>query len=380
MLPDALKPLLPSTPVDAFIQRALSGQAGAWDTGLTTAEVIQALHLHRIGPLVCAQAPPDAWTTWPAELQAWLKAVARGQVLLDVQQTLALQELLPLAHAQRVRVLLLKGVPVGYRYYPESHRRVKTDVDVLIRPADRVVFMTLLEKLGYTRLPGITGTFINRQTTFIRGDVTLDVHWSAANTAVFARALDFAGLWSNRVSIPALGDTAYGPSDEDLFLHACCHLAVHISYEFALIWLYDIHQMASQWPPERLGQCLRRAGQLRVLRVCLACLALAHAWFATPYPQDLCTTLLWQAAPEPSAHLLTGQLSRFRRLQLELAALNRRERLRLLYEMMFPPAEYLRWRYADATSWLPWLYIKRWLRWQAHPSISETGSRNRSGC
>ncbi len=361
LLPDALTPLLPSTPVDVFLQRALTGQPVVWDAGLSVAEVMAVLQSHRLGPLLCAQLLPEAWAVLPGELQTWLKASARGQVVLDLEQTLALQELLPLAQARGIRVLLLKGVPVGYRYYAEPHHRVKTDVDLLVCPADVSALVALLEELGYTRSVGITGKLVNRQTTLARGDVALDVHWSAANTALFAHVLAFETMWRERLPIPELGAAAYAPADEDLFLHACFHLALHISYEFALVWLYDIHLMAARWPPEVLERCLLRARQLRMARVCLACLALSRAWFGTPYADDFCVELARQSASELSAQVLVCRLSRWQRFRLELQALSWGERMLFLRELVWPSADYLRRRYGDTTTWLPWLHVKRWL-------------------
>ncbi len=361
MLPDALAPLLPTTPVDVFLQRALTGQPVAWDSGLSATEVMAVLHAHRLGPLLCAQLLPEVWATLPGELRTWLKASARGQVVLDLQQTMALQELLPLAQAQGIRVLLLKGVPAGYRYYAEPHHRVKTDVDLLVCPADVSALVALLEELGYTRSVGITGQLVNRQTTLARGDVALDVHWSVANTALFAHVLAFETMWRDRMPIAELGAAAYAPADEDMFLHACFHLALHISYEFALVWLYDIHLMAARWPPAALERCLLRARQLRMARVCLACLALSRAWFGTPYTDDFCVELTQQSASELSAQVLVRHLSRWQRFRLELQALSWGERVRLLREMALPPADYLRRRYGDSTTWLPWLHVKRWL-------------------
>ncbi len=361
MLPDALAPLLPTTPVDVFLQHTLTGQPVVWEAGLSAAAVVAVLHAHRLGPLLCAQLLPEVWATLPGELQTWLKASARGQVVLDLQQTLALQELLPLAQAQGIRVLLLKGVPVGYRYYAEPHHRVKTDVDLLVCPADVSGLIALLEELGYTRSVGITGQFVNRQTTLARGDVAFDVHWSVANTALFAHVLAFETMWRDRMPIAELGAAAYAPADEDLFLHACFHLALHISYEFALVWLYDIHLMAARWPPEALERCLLRARQLRVARVCLACLALARAWFGTPYADDFCAELARQSASEPSAQVLVRHLSRWQRFRLELQALSWGERILFVRELVWPSADYLRRRYGDSTTWLPWLHVKRWL-------------------
>lgn len=367
MLPDALATLLPATRVDVFLRRALVGQPVSWEADLSLTEVIASLHLHRIGPLLCAQLSPNVWTTLPGELQTWLKNSARRQVLLDLQQTLALQELLPRAQARGIRVLLLKGVPVAYRYYLEPHQRVKTDVDVLVCPADVPAFITLLEELGYTRSVGITGRLVNRQTTLVRGEVALDVHWSVANTALFTHVLAFEAMWRDRTPLAELSPAAYAPSVEDMFLHACFHLALHISYEFALIWLYDIHLMVSQWTPEALEQCLLRAQQLRIARVCLACLALSRAWFGTLYADDFCAKVAQQASSEPSVQLLTQHLSRWQRLRLELQALSWRERALLVREMLLPSSEYLRQRYGDTTTWLPWLHLKRWLGRPAKP-------------
>ncbi|MFQ3639562.1 MAG: nucleotidyltransferase family protein, partial [Chloracidobacterium sp.] len=327
MLPTALTPLLPSTPVDRFLQRALTGQseargAAVWDAGLSATEVMAALQTHRLGPLLCARLPSDAWDSLPDELQAWLKSRGRAQALLDVQQMLALRELLPLAQAQGRPVLLLKGIPMSYRHYPEPHHRVKTDVDVLVRPSDAAGLMALLESLGYTRSLGVTGQLINRQATLARGDVAFDVHWSLSNTAVFAHVLNFDAMWHDRTDLPTLGAGAYAPSDEDLFLHACFHLALHIGYEFALVWLYDIHLLASLWTPDAAERILQRARRLRILRVCLACLQLSRAWFGTPYPDDVGAALARSTGPELSAQILACHLSRWKRLQLELLALS----------------------------------------------------------
>ncbi|MGQ9896625.1 MAG: nucleotidyltransferase domain-containing protein [Acidobacteriota bacterium] len=361
MLPDALASLLPTTPVDVFLQKVLTGQPVVWESHLSVAEVVTALCAHRLGPLLCAQLLPETWGSLPGELQTWLKASARAQVVLDFQQILALQEVLPLAEAQGIRVLLLKGVPVGYRYYTEPHHRVKTDVDLLVCPADVPNFVALLEKLGYTPSLGITGKLVNRQMTLVRGDVAFDVHWSVANTALFAHALVFEPMWRDRVPIPELGAAAYSPADEDLFLHACFHLALHMSYEFALVWLYDVHLMSACWSLAALEQCLFRARQLQIAHVCLACLALSRVWFGTPYDDDFCAELARESSSELSAQVLVRRLSRRQRLWLELQALSWGDRMLFLWEMALPSADYLRRRYGDTTTWLPWLHLKRWL-------------------
>lgn len=79
----------------------------------------------------------------------------------------------------------------------------------------------------------------------------------------------------------------------------------------------------------------------------------------TPVPSGLLEALATGPRPEgPRAYLRAGALGRQYMDFRALPGLG--PRLRFLRELVFPPASYMRARYAGVRpSWLPWLYARR---------------------
>jgi len=106
---------------------------------------------------------------------------------------------------------------------------------------------------------------------------------------------------------------------------------------------------------------VRRACEKGLRAVCLDGLRRAATLLGTPLPAEA-SYALEAGAGEPAAGYLRG--GRVRWLATELRSLpGWPERMRLLIEHAFPPADYMLARHGRRSSWwLPGLYVQRGLR------------------
>ena len=171
----------------------------------------------------------------------------------------------------------------------------------------------------------------------------IDLHWRVSNCQMFAEALSYDELAHSSVAVPPLGGRALGPVHA--LLLACMHRVVHVTapyfvddavhYGDRLIWLYDIHLLVSQMPPQELTQFARLALEKRLSTICLDGLKESQRCFATPLPEDIIEVLSKGGAPEPSARFLDP--GRLHHLVTDIRSLsNWRDRLHLAKEHLFP--------------------------------------------
>jgi len=266
-----------------------------------------------------------------------------------------------------VDVLLLKGAALAYTHYREPHLRPFNDVDLLIRPADRDRAARAIESAGYSRAVETDAELWSGQHHFVKttpsGRVMVDLHWRIANPIAFAEALVFDEAWERSVPVPALGSHARTLSPADSLLLACLHRVAHHKDHVQLLWLWDIHLLASRMPAGEFEAFAASALRARVGAVCAHSLALAQECFRTAVPEDVMTSL-GGAAGEPSAAFVDRSMSPFDVARADLAALGGwRERAGLVREHLFPSTSYMRRRYpAWPAALLPLAYVHRMIR------------------
>ena len=270
-----------------------------------------------------------------------------------------------------VESVLLKGAALAYTHYPEPSLRTRCDTDVLIRPRDLGIARRVLARLAYEQRPGVSGSLVSYEECHLKQDGALahviDLHWQVNNGQVFALALPCADAFSRSVSVPGLGPFAHTLCPPHALLLACMHRAGHLGADGdegnRLIWLYDIHLLATAMtvPEWREFTALCAAGNMR--RVAADAFARVRADFATPIPGEVIETLMQRARNELSAAYLDPRRRSF--LLVDLRGLGTwKSRATLLRERLFPPASYLRARYRprspSAPRWLlPWWYARR---------------------
>jgi hypothetical protein len=302
----------------------------------------------------------------PPALVEGLRAGAHRQAAMELAQRVELRRLVIAIRTRGLDMLLMKGAALAYDVYPDPAWRVRSDVDLLIRAADRTRVRACLEELGFRSEPEVSGRFATYQFHCARIDRhgvrhLCDVHWKIANPQRFADAIRFDELAQAAVPIPALGPDARGLARAHALWLACVHQVAHHYDRDMLVWAYDVHLLAETLDAADLARFLTLADRTGVRRICLRALLLARTRFGTTIPPAAIATLAAAPAAEPSSVFLGPGLRPFDVLLDDLRVLRGwRARLTLLKEHLFPDSIYMRRTYARGSSApLLWLYCRR---------------------
>ncbi|HEX5138382.1 MAG TPA: nucleotidyltransferase family protein, partial [Planctomycetota bacterium] len=117
----------------------------------------------------------------------------------------ALKEILDAFRAAGVRCLLLKGLGLGARHYGGLDRRATRDLDLLVRDADLRSAERALEGIGFRRASIVPLRALALRFThafdYVRGDLTVDLHWTLARHPSFHFDLEGLGGRSEACSL-----------------------------------------------------------------------------------------------------------------------------------------------------------------------------------
>jgi hypothetical protein len=319
-----------------------------------------------LGLLHARVCTTDAAHHLPPALIEGLRAGAHRQAAMELAQRVELRRLVVAMRTKGLDMLLMKGASLAYDVYPDPAWRVRSDVDLLIRPADRAKVRACLEELGFRSEPEVSGRLATYQFHGARIDAhgvrhLCDVHWKIANPQRFAGAIPFDDLAQAAVPIPMLGPDARGLGRAHALWLACVHQVAHHYNRDMLVWVYDVHLLAEALDAIDLARFLALADRTGVRRICLRALLLARTRFGTTIPPAALATL--EAAPqdEPSTVFLSPGVRPFDVLLDDLRVLRGwQARLTLLKEHLFPDSVYMRRTYARGSpAPLLWLYCRR---------------------
>lgn len=324
----------------------------------------------------------------PAQLATRLRLHAARQVASDLMHETEIRSMLARLDQAGIEPLLLKGTHLAYAWYQRPDLRPRHDTDILIPVTAKAAAAEVLESLGYEASANSGGELVSYQAAFVKHRLGLrlhvvDVHWRIANPQVFAGLLSYEELVRDAIDVPLLAPRARGLSVAHALLLACVHRVAHHFDSNRLIWLYDIHLLASALSVPEWEQFLTLIEQRRVAAVCRRSLDRAAQRFATNVPSAVRSDarLRTPSAPEASA-AYTRPRRVVQDVASDLQALSSwRDRLQLVREHLFPPRQYMREVYSmSRRAPLPWLYASRavrgawrWLdRAPASDDVSET--------
>ena len=319
-----------------------------------------------LGLLHARLAATGAAEHLPPALAEGLRAGAHRQVALELAHRVELQRVVAAARDRGLDVLLMKGASLAYDVYPDPAWRVRSDVDMFIRAADRARARACLDDLGYVCEPEVSGRFVTYQFHSQRIDAhgvrhLCDVHWKVANPQRFADAVGFDELAGAAVALPLLGPDARGLGRMHALWLACVHRAAHHYDRDTIVWLYDVHLLIGALDAAEVARFVALAERTGVRRICLRALLLARSRFGTEIPPKTIAAL--EAAPEdePSTVFLGPAMRKVDVLLDDVRALpGWRARLTLLKEHLFPDPAYMRRTYAmGSTGPILWLYVRR---------------------
>ena len=324
---------------------------------------------HGLLPMVA-----DRIATWPipGPLAAALEVQASGFVAADLLRERELRRALDALAARRVKAVVFKGAALAYTHYARPDLRPRDDSDLLVRPEVRETAHHTLVGLGYRPPQHVTGALVSYQAIYEKSldgvaVHTVDLHWRVANPQVFADVLSFDELDAASQAIPALGSSARGPSSPHALFLACVHRVAHHRDEKLLMWIFDIHLIASRLTKAEWMTFLDLADRRRVMAICRQGLSLAVEQFGTEVPPGVMADTRMSAAGdgrEPSEAFLSRDRAQFATFVSDLRSLpSWRDRGRLIREHLCPPSAYMRQVYAPSSrAPLPALYVWRAVR------------------
>jgi hypothetical protein len=328
--------------------------------------VIAAAERHGVTALLAAQLA-DA----PASpLLEQLRASTRAHAAWEIGHRSALRDALSSLASAGIEPVLFKGTALAYSLYPNPVLRTRGDTDLIVPPDERERVTGALAGCGFVPEAAVE----SGQTSFSRtgpgGLHGLDVHWQVNNSAVLSRLFAYRELRAAAVPLAALAPQAWAASSVHALLLACMHRCTHRHNPYyvsgephfggdRLIWLYDLHLLAESFIERDWHAFVAQAETKGLLGVCAEGLALAHACFSTDVPD-----YIWTAMANPRSRELASDYLRagpWVQHWLDFRAQpGTRPKARHLRELVFPPAEYMRSKYADERGqWLPWLYARR---------------------
>lgn len=309
------------------------------------------------GPSDLERLGGEGWTSLAREMrvETLTEAVRRAEVgrVVDALERAGTQP------------IVFKGAALAHTHYPEPWLRPRLDTDILVAPADRGRATEALTAAGYDRPAFVSGEYVMHQAPFVRPgpaglEHVVDLHWRIANVEAVARMLAHGTLLSRAVYVDTGGPVLRVPAPDDALLLALAHRAAHHADSAELLWLFDIHRLASGLTPGQWDHVLAVAQEHGMRAVCARGLSLSASTFGTPVPGRVTDGLRATGAFEPAAQYLRPGLRPVDRLWIELRTLGPRRGARLLREHLFPPARYLTQVYGVRRTWLlPAFYARR---------------------
>lgn len=306
---------------------------------------------------------------WPDEVRGALARRAHAAAAMELVRGREVAGALDALAAAGVQPILFKGTALAHGLYEFPGSRPHADTDLLV-PREQIEPARLaMAARGYSE-PLMTGgelVFCQFQMATHDGfgiSHVFDIHWKISTQSLFADVLTYDDLASAALPLAALGPHARAAGPVHALLLACIHPVMHHRNTERLIWLYDIHLLASRLSLEELERFASLAAKKQVAAICAHQLGLARARFHTSIPESVMARLSGTGLAEPSA----GYLRPGRRWRHELVSNVRslpgwQDRLRLLREVLFPPTDYMRETYGIAGVsghfLLPALYVRR---------------------
>ncbi len=293
-------------------------------------------------------------------------AECAGRVALSLARTAETRRVLERLHGSGVPALLVKGAHVEWTCYAHPHQRERSDTDLLIRDRDVAGAGAVLTRAGYEPAVQPGGKVAVAQRTWLRTDAAgvghaIDLHWRLSNVQLFRSCLEWNELWSSRVSIPALGPHASGPSLEHALILACIHRLAHHARSPRQVWLDDIDRMCGlldneTWSALTASACSRGLGA-----AVAASLQDASAACGTTVPARVFRDLQAPGATSPEvARFIARPRTRLGVALADWRQLRLRDRITFIRDHVLPPPSYIRDRY-EVTSpvAVAWMYARR---------------------
>jgi hypothetical protein len=353
----------------------LRGESLPWTRlGTTVDEFLDACTAHGVTGLLYERVRRAPWwVTWPAQVDEALANERRAATARELLCAREITSVLDALAAAGVHPILLKGAALAYTVYDTPASRPRVDTDVLIRRDDVEPLRTVLTSLGYAAPVHCGGELLFCQFPLRRVDRfgvahVFDVHWKISTQSMFADVLTFDELTASAAPLPALGPHARMTGPVHSLLLACVHPVMHHQNVELLLWVSDVHRLASRLTKAEFDVFAELAVEKRMGAICAHQLELAGKRCGTSVPDAVLRRLRAGSPREACAVYLRPNRRWHHELVSNLRGLPHwGDRLRLLGEVALPHSSYMLKTYNVAPSALgmaaiPFLHAHRLAR------------------
>ncbi|MFH1386587.1 MAG: nucleotidyltransferase family protein [bacterium] len=276
-----------------------------------------------------------------------------------------MKEILKAFEQNDIQVLALKGVALARRIYKDPALRPTGDIDLLVEPEKVIKARDILAKIGYkpgTRMYECFSYLYTDEQYYYFGKKhnydMVELHWDIHPYSWIRMRGELPKVLARAITVEKerLVFKTLNPVDDLVYL--AIHQMFTHNQDVRLIWLYDIAILAQQLSLPEGEEAIKKSrawqGELGLKR----CLELGALWFGIKAPD-------WARELQPSKtevklYVSSGYLRNPLR-NIGSPVLNFREKVGLLFHVIFPPPYYMRTRYAPASGWqLPFSYMRRW--------------------
>jgi len=361
---------------DRLICRVLRGEKFPWphqeDRGLEQAFLSRSQY-YGVQALLHEQLANAR--DWPREILETIRRNTIRDAMWELRHRLVIETVLESLAEIGVQPVLFKGTALAYSLYASPALRTRGDTDLIIPAESRSDVEAALVRLGLTRDFSISGEYISYQASYVSrpksgGTHGLDLHWKISNSELLSRLFSYDELRESATPLPALSARALATDLPHALLIACMHRGLHRQVPYyidgvahlggnRLIWIYDIHLLACAMSELQWKTFLKLAVQKSLCAPCLKCLEDSKLCFRTSVPEYVRRALGQSTSRDAlGCYFDAGQM---KRQWLDFRAIGTAScRIGFLRELLFPPPDYMRHKYNQASfRWLPWLYVRR---------------------
>lgn len=330
--------------------------AAAWD------EWLQALRWHGLSALVYSwlQSGPAV-----ARPPAVILARLQDEYILRMAQAgyrrNQLRQLLLVLQEAGVKPIVLKGAALAETEYAQPELRPSVDIDVLVLPDDYARAREVMCWNGYRgqrgEQPRPMEWNCSEELIPTNGKhyLSVELHWSLSPYAQVIREGDVQPLFERAKMAAGRADSFLILDAADELVHLCQHQLYKHPHLIRLIWLHDIHLLATRLQSiEEWQEIVRLSLQWQARLAVEQALSLAAEWFGTPVPAVAYDLEQWPPLPAEAAvyeyALYRSSKSRrkawLRKHLFQLTHLDGRGRLAYLANRFFPSR-------AEIDAWYP---------------------------
>lgn len=316
------------------------------------------------GILYKSLSASGALDSLPQENKEILRTYYYQTLRVNMRLLHALKQVLARANQEGIRVVILQGMDLLQDLYEDIGLRPLMDIDLWVSKTDYSGLVRIFESLGYERDAIYPDTFKQGATVF---DVHTHILW-ADRIQARKMILDKSEKHIIREvrAIEIEGEKAFCLSPYDQVLYLSLHAFKHRVNR--LIWLVDIKRILERWKDEGWKGLVARAEDLAQSNTLLSVLFLLEQVFQFRGPQGALKPLQKKRLCPLEKKILrervkTGALPAWGPVFLFSSELGFLNRLRFLFENLFPRPEVLRQVFPPPPHLRPWqLYGKRVLQ------------------